>query len=122
MLNRKRNDNIKNIETEVNQWRAENKEKVEINLYPGEEEYLANMMNCVVLPILYEIKDKHLENMKDCPNFIKKKYNKKTKRVYRLKKREKQLLDSRGIEYIPLGFIVYLWKKRARFILALFLF
>lgn len=108
MLNRKKNDNIEDIENEVNQWRAENRKKVEINLFPGEEEYLAKTMNCIVLPVLYEIKDKHLENIKNCPNFIKIKYNKKAKRLLRLKKRERQLLDSLGIEYKPLGYIVYL--------------
>lgn len=108
MLNRKKNDNIEDIENEVNQWRSENREKVEVNLFPGEEEYLSNKMNCTVLPILYEIKDKHLENMKDCPKFIKKTYNKKAKKLFKLKKKELQMLDSRGIEYKPLGYIVYL--------------
>lgn len=108
MLNRKRNDSVEDIEIEVNQWRAENREKVEINLYPGEEEYLANMLDCIVLPILYEIKDKHLENMRDCPKFIKKTYKKKAKKLLRLKKKERRILDSLGIEYKPLGYIVYL--------------
>lgn len=111
MINRKKNDNIEDIENEVNQWRAENREKVEINLFPGEEEYLAQKMNCIVLPVLYEIKDKHLDNMKDCPNFLKGNYSKKRKKLFKLKKRERQLLDSQGIEYEPLGYIVYLWKK-----------
>lgn len=108
MLNRKKNDKIEDIEDEVNQWRAENRKKVEINLFPGEEEYLANILDCIVLPILYEIKDNHFENMKDCPNFIRKKYNQKSKRVFRLKKREKEVLDSKGIIYTPLVYIVYL--------------
>ena len=108
MLNRKKNNNIEDIENEVNQWRAENREVVEIKLFPGEEEYLAQKMNCIVLPVLYEITDKHLNNIENCPNFIKEKYNKKSKRIFRLKKREKALLDSRGIEYKPLGYIVYL--------------
>lgn len=108
MLNRKRNCNIEDIENEVNQWRSENRERVEINLFPGEEEYLAEKMNCRVLPILYEITDKHLNNMDNCPNFIKEKHSKKKQRIFRLKKSEKQLLDSRGIEYKPLGYIVYL--------------
>lgn len=108
MINRKKNDNIEDIENEVNQWRAENREKVEINLFPGEEEYLAQKMNCIVLPVLYEIKDKHLDNMKDCPNFLKENYSKKRKKLFKLKKRERQLLDSQGIEYEPLGYIVYL--------------
>lgn len=120
MLNRKRNDNIEDIENEVNQWRSENREKVEINLFPGEEEYLVEKMNCIVLPLLYEIKDKHFENMKDCPNFIKEKHSRKNKRLYKLKKRERELLDSQGIEYQPLGYIVYLWKKEQDY-LALFL-
>ena len=115
MLNRKRNSKIEDIETEVNQWITENREKIEINLFPGEEEYLVEKMDCIVLPILYEIKDKNLENIKDCPNFIKKKYNQKTKRLFKLKKREKQLLDSQKIEYEPLGYIVYLWKKEQEY-------
>ena len=45
MLNRKKNNNIEDIENEVNQWRAENREVVEIKLFPGEEEYLAQKMN-----------------------------------------------------------------------------
>lgn len=108
MLNRKKNDNIEDIENEVNQWRAENRKKVEIILFPGEEEYLAEEMNCIVLPVLYEIKDKHLEHIENCPNFIKIKCNKKAKKLLKLKKRERQLLDSLGIEYEPLGYIVYL--------------
>lgn len=108
MLNRKRNNNIEDIEIEVNQWREENRVKVETNLFPGEQEYLVNEMDCDVLPILYEIKDNHLENVKNCPNFVKKQYDKKTKRILRLKKREKKLLDSKGIEYEPCGYIVYL--------------
>ena len=108
MLNRKKNCNIEDIENEVNQWRAENREKVEIYLFPGEEEYLEDKMDCIVLPILYEISDKNLKNLKNCPNFIKKKYSKKEKRLFKLKKREKQLLDNRGIEYKPFGYIVYL--------------
>lgn len=99
---------IEDIENEVNQWRSENRKKVEIILFPGEEEYLAEEMGCKVLPILYEITDKHLENMKDCPEFIKKRYNKKRQKIYKLKKKERQLLDSRGIEYKPFGYIVYL--------------
>lgn len=108
MLNRKKNNNIEDIENEVNQWRAKNRKVVEIKLFPGEEEYLAQKMNCIVFPILYEINDKQLYNMKNCPNFIKEKYNKKSKKLFRLKKKERQLLDSRGIEYKPLGYIVYL--------------
>lgn len=108
MLNRKRNDNIADIENEVNQWRFKRKDKVEINLFPGEEEYLVEKMNCIVFPILYEITDKHLYNMKNCPNFIKEKYNRKKQKIFKLKKKEKQLLDSQGIEYKPLGYIVYL--------------
>ena len=73
MLNRKKNDNIEDIANEVNQWRAENKRMVEIVLFPGEEDYLAKL-GCVVIPLLFEITDKNLENMKDCPNFIKEKY------------------------------------------------
>lgn len=108
MLNRKMNDNIEDIENEVNQWRAENKEKVEINLFPGEAEYLVHKLNCRVLPIFYEITDKHLNNLQNCPNFIKVNNGKKSKKIFRLKKHEKKLLDKCGIEYQPLGYIVYL--------------
>ena len=121
MLNRKKNDNIGDIEIEVNQWRSENREKVEVNLFPGEEEYLVEKLNCVVLPILYEIKDKHLYNLKDCPNFIKQNPKQNGKTLLRLKKREREILDRKKIEYEPLGYIVYLWRK-SKFILALFLF
>ena len=108
MLNRKKNDNIEYIANEVNQWREQNMEKVEINLFPGEKEYLVENLDCVVLPILYEIKDKNLENLKDCPNFIKKKPKQKGKKFIKLKKREREILDSKKIEYEPLGYIVYL--------------
>ena len=120
MLNRKRNNNIEDIEIEVNQWREENRVKVETNLFPGEQEYLVNEMDCDVLPILYEIKDNHLENVKNCPNFVKKRYDKKTKRILRLKKREKKLLDSKGIEYEPCGYIVYLWKNEQEYSCSFF--
>ena len=40
MLNRKRNDKIEDIELEIEEWRAQNKKKVEIILFPGEKEYL----------------------------------------------------------------------------------
>lgn len=108
MLKRKKNDNIEDIEKEVNQWRAENREKVEVNLFPGEEEYLSNNMKCKVFPVLYEINYKHLENMKDYPNFIRATYSKKTKKLFRLKKKERKLLDSLEIDYKPLVYIVYL--------------
>lgn len=108
MQNRKRNDNIEDIENEVKQWRNESREKVEINLFPGEAEYLVHKLNCRVLPILYEITDKHLDNLQNCPNFIKVNNGKKSKKVFRLKKHEKKLLDKCKIEYKPLGYIVYL--------------
>ena len=108
MLNRKKHDNVEDIEFEVNQWRAEKREKVEIKLFPGEEEYLSNNMKCTVFPVLYEIKDEHLKNRKDCPKFIKTTYSKKTKKLFRLKKKEKKILDSLGIDYKPLVYIVYL--------------
>ena len=107
MLKRKRNDNIEDIETEIKQWRSQNLEKVEIILFPGEEEYLLKNGHTLI-PLFYKIKDKNLENMKDCPNFIKEKHYKKGKKVFKLKKRERDLLDSRGIEYEALGYIVYL--------------
>ena len=119
MLNRKRNDNIEDIEIEVNQWRSENRKTVEINLFPGEEEYLSSKLNCTVLPILYEITDKHLENIKNCPKFIAKVHDKKVKKLFRLKKKERHQLDRQGIGYKPLGYIVYLWKKEQE-TLALF--
>lgn len=37
MLNRKKNNNVKDIENEVNQWRKQNIKKVEINLFPGKK-------------------------------------------------------------------------------------
>lgn len=108
MLNRKRNDNIKDIETEVEEWRSQNLEKVEIILFPGEEEYLTTELGCITIPLLFEIKEKHLDNLKDCPNFIKSKSNRKSKRVFKLKKHERDLLDNLGISYEALGYIVYL--------------
>ena len=108
MLNRKRNENIEDIENEVNQWKAENKSKVEIILFPGEEDYLTTKLGCIAVPLLFEIKDSHFENMKNCPNFIKGKHRKKAKKLLKLKNKERELLDSLGIEYNPLGYIVYL--------------
>lgn len=86
MLNRKKNNNIKDIENEVNQWRKQNIKKVEINLFPGEKEYLVENLDCKVMPILYEIKEKNIDNLRDCPNFIKNKlkHKGKCKRVLRL--------------------------------------
>ena len=107
MQYRKRNANLNDIENEVNQWRNQNLKKVEINLFPGEKEYLESL-NCIVLPILYEVKDKNLKNLKDCPNFLKNRQREKTKRVLRLKKRELNILDYKNIEYEPLGYVVYL--------------
>lgn len=108
MLRRKRNDKIEDIETEVKEWRSQNKSKVEIILFPGEEEYLTTKLGCVAVPLLFEIKEKHLDNLKDCPNFIRVKADRKSKKVFRLKKQERDLLDSLGILYQPLGYIVYL--------------
>lgn len=110
MLNRKKNDNIRDIENEVNQWREQNIKKVEINLFPGEKEYLVENLDCKVMPILYKIKDKNIDNLRDCPNFIKNKPKQKSKckRVFRLKKRELKILDRKNIEYEPLGYAVYL--------------
>ena len=108
MLNRKRNDNIESIKDEVEQWRSQNKRKVETILFPGEKEYLTERLNCTVFPLLYEIKDKNFQNMENCPNFLKRKYGKKNKKIANLKKKEIKLLDSQGIEYQPLGYIVYL--------------
>ena len=121
MLRRKRNDNIEDIETEVKEWRSQNKSKVEIILFPGEEEYLTTKLGCAAVPLLFEIKDKYLDNLKDCPNFIKVKSNRKHKKIYKLKKKERDMLDSLGIMYQPLGYIVYLWGG-ARIILAFFIF
>ena len=64
MLNRKKNNNIKDIENEVNQWRKQNIKKVEINLFPGEKEYLIENLDCKVMPILYEIKEKNIDKDK----------------------------------------------------------
>lgn len=108
MLDRKKKDSPEFIKEEVEQWRAQNKKRVEIILFPGEEEYLTENLDCIVIPLLFEIKDKHLENLNNCPNFIKRKYNKRFKRVMKLKKKEQKLLDSLGIEYEALGYIVYL--------------
>lgn len=108
MLRRKRNDNIKDIETEVEEWRSQNKHRVEIFLFPGEEEYLTTELGCIAIPLLFEIKDGHFDNLKDCPNFVKTKLNGRSKRVYKLKKQERDLLDNLGISYEPLGYIVYL--------------
>ena len=110
MLNRKKNNNIKDIENEVNQWRKQNMKKVEINLFPGKKEYLVENLDCKFMPILYEIKEKNIDNLRDCPNFIKNKlkHNGKCKRVLRFKKRELEILDCKKIEYKPLGYAVYL--------------
>lgn len=107
MLNRKRNENIEDIETEIEEWRSQNLEKVEIILFPGEEEYLVEKGH-TLLPLFFRIKDKNLKNMKNCPNFIKEKNDHKNNKIIRLKKRERRILDDLGIEYEPLGFIVYL--------------
>lgn len=62
------------------------------------------------MPILYEIKEKNIDNLRDCPNFIKNKlkHNGKCKRVLRFKKRELEILDCKKIEYKQLGYAVYL--------------
>lgn len=111
MLRRKRNANIEDIENEVMKWRAQNKSKVEIILFPGEEEYLTSILGCIAVPLLFEIKGESLDKLKNCPNFIRAKTGRKYKKVYKLKKRERDLLDSLGILYQPLGYIVYLWKR-----------
>ena len=102
MLNRKRNDKIEDIELEIEEWRAQNKKKVEIILFPGEKEYLV-AKGLFVQPVLYKIKNKQ-----DLINFIKVKYNEKAQKVFKLKSKEKKLLDSKGIEYEELGVILYL--------------
>ena len=107
MQNRKKNSNVKDIENEVQQWREQNIKKVEINLYPGEKEVLEDL-NCIVLPTLYEIKDKNIKNIKDCPKFLISRPRKKIKRILRLKKSELEILDCKNIEYEPLGYVVYL--------------
>ena len=108
MLNRRKNENIEDIENEIKQWRAENKSKVEIILFPGEEDYITTKLGCIAVPLLFEIKDSHFENLKDCPNFIKVNKYQKGKRLFKLKKQERELLDNLGIEYQALGYIVYL--------------
>ena len=106
MLNRKKNDRIEDIDIEMEEWRSQNKEKVEIILFPGEYEYLTKKGH-LAKAILYEISSDILY-MDNCPNFIKAKYNKKQKKLFKLKKREKRLLDDKGIKYKALGYIVYL--------------
>lgn len=108
MLNRKRNDKIEDIDLEIEEWRAQNKKKVEIILFPGEKEYLV-AKGLFVQPVLYKIKNKQDLKCINCPiNFIKGTYNEKTKKVFKLKSKEKKLLDSKGIEYEELGVILYL--------------
>ena len=108
MLNRKRNDKIEDIELEIEEWRAQNKKKVEIILFPGEKEYLV-AKGLFVQPALYKIKNKQDLKCINCPiNFIKVKYNEKAQKVFKLKSKEKKLLDSKGIEYEELGVILYL--------------
>mgnify|MGYP000053746591 CR=1 FL=1 len=108
MLNRKRNDKIEDIDLEIEEWRAQNKKKVEIILFPGEKEYLV-AKGLFIQPILYEIKDKQdLKCINSQINFIKLKYNEKTKKVFKLKHKEKKLLDNKGIKYETLGVILYL--------------
>lgn len=110
MLNRKRNENIEDIENEIEEWRSQNKKEVEIILFPGEEEYLTNH-GYIAIPLLFEIKDKFFMNMKNCPNFIKDFPDRKSKKIFRLKKSDREVLDSHGIQYEPLGYIVNLVKK-----------
>lgn len=114
MIIRKRNDNVEDIENELKQWRDQNKTKVEIQLFPGEFEYLSDS-GYYIIPLIYEIKDKQLYNLNSCPNFIKEKFrSRKRNKYYKLKKREKDCLDTLGIEYRPLGCIVYLWTKKSK--------
>mgnify|MGYP004688030539 FL=1 len=108
MLNRKRNNKIEDIDVEIEEWRAQNKKKVEIILFPGEKEYLV-AKGLFIQPVLYKIKNKQDLKSINCPiNFVKVKYNEKTKKVFKLKSKEKKLLDSKGIEYEELGVILYL--------------
>lgn len=108
MLDRKRNNKIEDIDVEIEEWRAQNKKKVEIILFPGEKEYLV-AKGLFIQPVLYKIKDKQdLKCINSQINFIKIKYNEKTKKVFKLKRKEKKLLDSKGIEYETFGVILYL--------------
>lgn len=108
MLNRKRNNKIEDIDVEIEEWRAQNKKKVEIILFPGEKEYLI-AKGLFIQPVLYKINDKQDLKCINCQiNFIKVKYNEKTKKVFKLKCKEKKLLDSKGIEYETFGVILYL--------------
>ena len=108
MLNRKRNNKIEDIDVEIEEWRAQNKKKVEIILFPGEKEYLV-AIGLFVQPVLFKIKNKQDLKCINCPiNFINVKYNEKAQKVFKLKSKEKKLLDSKGIEYEELGVILYL--------------
>ena len=107
MLNRKRNKNLEDIDDEIQKWKMQNKEKVEISVFPGEVEYLIKG-GYIINPTLFQIKNNNFLNMPNCPNFLKTKHSKKNKRIYRLKKRERELLKNLNIEYETFGIILYL--------------
>ncbi len=104
MLNRK---TTKDLDIEIEEWRAQKRKKVEIILSPGENEYLIEQGH-LTKPILYKIKNASDLDEKNCPKFVKNKYCHTRKQFFKLKKSEKKLLDSFGIEYEALGYIVYL--------------
>ena len=55
MMNRKRNKNLEDIEDEIREWKMQNKENVEISVFPGEVEYLIKG-GYTINPILFHLK------------------------------------------------------------------
>lgn len=108
LLRRKRNLNVEDIEKEIEQWKSQCKKQVTIIVFPGEVQYLLQHGYDIV-PLYFAIKYSTIKDIARCPNFLKTKYNKKKNKVYRLKKKDRILLDNVGIEYEALGVIVNLW-------------
>ena len=107
MIKRKKNKNIEDIKFEIERWRSENKTKVETVLFPGEVEYL-NELGILTKPLLFKITNNDVRKEKDCPNFIRYKKIRKNKKIFKLKKKERALLENQGIEYEPYGYVIYL--------------
>ena len=111
MFNRKKNENLEDIEEEIQQWKMQKKEKVEILVFPGEVEYLINE-GYSVIPLLFKVED--VKNISNCPDFIKKKYSNKKKKYYSLKKRDTDILNNHNIKYETSAVILYLWFGQSK--------
>ncbi len=107
LLRRKRNVNVEDIEMEIEQWKSQSKKKVIILVFPGEVQYLLQH-GYDVIPLYFVIKNSAISDFANCPNFLKTKYNKKKNKIYRLKKKDRALLDNVGIRYETLGVLVNL--------------